>query len=287
MMHVAVPLYTHPNFQVFHVRFKSTPATTWACKGDYPISLFFCTKGAQTSLTVNNRVLSPTFLSWKKTNFLYRGSNTALLSWHATAITEFIEIRLKAAYLSKLINSTPSEWPALFHLDSPVKQVFYGEQARPLQPENNQIVNNIIHASLKPTKYQELVFEALVMEAVAYACSQLQHQLTPGKLPESHTQIALQAQKHINANKGRKQFTIIGLAQQLGTNETTLKQAFKATFGKTLFRYFQERNMQGAKEALQAGQSITDVATKYGYMHIAHFSAAFKKEFGVPPSRIQ
>ncbi|MGN6419994.1 MAG: helix-turn-helix domain-containing protein [Pseudobacter sp.] len=56
-------------------------------------------------------------------------------------------------------------------------------------------------------------------------------------------------------------------------------------FTRTIFRYYQERNMQTAKEALQAGESIASVSGKLGYSSLVHFSYAFKREFGVPPSQ--
>lgn len=75
------------------------------------------------------------------------------------------------------------------------------------------------------------------------------------------------------------------LAAAVGTNECTLKRAFKEEFGMTVFAYIFSRRMELAAAMLRdPALSMSDVALSLGYDHMCHFSSAFKKFYGVPPS---
>lgn len=75
------------------------------------------------------------------------------------------------------------------------------------------------------------------------------------------------------------------LAAAVGTNECTLKRAFKEEFGMTVYAYVYRRRMELAAAMLRdPALSMADVALSLGYDHLSHFSAAFKKFYGVPPT---
>lgn len=75
------------------------------------------------------------------------------------------------------------------------------------------------------------------------------------------------------------------LAATVGTNECTLKRAFKEEFGMTVYAYIFSRRMELAAAMLRdPALSMSDVALSLGYDHMSHFSSAFKKFYGVPPS---
>lgn len=75
------------------------------------------------------------------------------------------------------------------------------------------------------------------------------------------------------------------LAALVGTNECTLKRAFKEEFGMTVYAYIFSRRMELAAAMLRdPALTMSDVALSLGYDHMSHFSSAFKKFYGVPPS---
>jgi len=75
------------------------------------------------------------------------------------------------------------------------------------------------------------------------------------------------------------------LAKQFGVSETKLKTEFRQLFGKPLYQYFQDRQMEVAKELiLENRQLIKDISFKFGYENPSKFSQAFKKCHGVSPS---
>lgn len=80
-------------------------------------------------------------------------------------------------------------------------------------------------------------------------------------------------------------WTLSNLAKNFGTNIQTLKTSFKAEFDTGIFSYYQHLRMDHALTMLREQKlSIPEVSECLGYSHQNHFSAAFKKHFGYPPS---
>lgn len=80
--------------------------------------------------------------------------------------------------------------------------------------------------------------------------------------------------------------TIAALARIVGTNEFTLKRAFKETFGITVFGYVRQRRMERAAANLHAGRSVSETAGDVGYECPRCFADAFRRYFGVLPSEV-
>ena len=77
------------------------------------------------------------------------------------------------------------------------------------------------------------------------------------------------------------------LAEKFGVSETKLKTEFKQLFGKPVYQYFKERQMQLASQLLMQNQlAVKEVAYKLGYENTSKFSAAFKKYHDVLPSEV-
>ena len=77
------------------------------------------------------------------------------------------------------------------------------------------------------------------------------------------------------------------LARRVNISETKLKNNFKTVFGVPIYQYFQKARMRAAREVLETHKySIKQVALEMGYVNLSNFSTAFRKEFGVLPSKI-
>lgn len=77
------------------------------------------------------------------------------------------------------------------------------------------------------------------------------------------------------------------LARTAGINEYKLKRGFKEMFGTTVFGYLSEARLEMARVTLAENQkSATEIAFDLGYGSVQHFSNAFKKKFGVSPTRL-
>lgn len=78
------------------------------------------------------------------------------------------------------------------------------------------------------------------------------------------------------------------LARLAGLNEFKLKKGFKELFGQTVFGYLSDYRLADAKAQLQERQkTASELAFELGYSSVQHFSAAFKKKFGVSPTALR
>ncbi len=106
------------------------------------------------------------------------------------------------------------------------------------------------------------------------------------RIKSSHRQKALAARDHLDGQLQNPP-TISELSRIVGTNEFTLKQAFKETLGTTVFAYVSRRRMEHATFLLQQGMTVALAAEEVGYRCVRSFSAAFRRQVGCAPSVIR
>lgn len=82
---------------------------------------------------------------------------------------------------------------------------------------------------------------------------------------------------------GRSSLTQI--ASDLGITPIHLTQTFKRSEGIPLYRYQTQLRLGRALARLPEQEDITDLAFELGYSSHSHFTAAFRSEFGMTPSR--
>jgi len=74
--------------------------------------------------------------------------------------------------------------------------------------------------------------------------------------------------------------TLAWLCQQVGTNECTLKQGFRACFGTTMYRMLTDIRMHKARELRDTGLPLSAIASQVGYQHVGSFGEAFGRYWG-------
>ncbi len=78
------------------------------------------------------------------------------------------------------------------------------------------------------------------------------------------------------------------LSKHFGTNTNKLMTLFRKLFGKSIFEYLSELRMEHARQLLlDEAMLVTEVARTVGYKNPNHFSAAFKKHYGISPSEVK
>ncbi len=68
---------------------------------------------------------------------------------------------------------------------------------------------------------------------------------------------------------------------------TRLNRAFKYVFGHTVFDYLRHKRLEIAKQMLESGQNVTEIAYELGFSSPAHLSREFAKKFGISPKKYQ
>ncbi len=75
------------------------------------------------------------------------------------------------------------------------------------------------------------------------------------------------------------------LAELMHLNEDYLTRIFKKETGMSIKSYIIQQKMNAARELLQTTSlSVSSVAIQLGYTNFSHFSASYKKEFGITPA---
>ena len=105
------------------------------------------------------------------------------------------------------------------------------------------------------------------------------------ELPNSDRLRVLKIEKLLCENLEKKFEGIDALADKFKISPTKLKSDFKLMHGKSIFQYFQEKQMLLAKQILEIEDiRIKELAYKFGYENAGKFSQAYKKHFNVLPS---
>jgi AraC-like DNA-binding protein len=78
------------------------------------------------------------------------------------------------------------------------------------------------------------------------------------------------------------------LARMAMMSSTKLKIRFKEVYGMKLYEYYNNNRLAKAKQWIESGTaSVQDAAYRIGFTSSSNFSKAFKKEFGVLPSKLK
>lgn len=86
--------------------------------------------------------------------------------------------------------------------------------------------------------------------------------------------------EHLSENIRKEDLTNL-----LHLNEDYLTRIFKKETGQSIKTYIIKRKMDTARELLQTTSlSVSSVAIQLGYNNFSHFSASYKKEFGITPA---
>ena len=85
-----------------------------------------------------------------------------------------------------------------------------------------------------------------------------------------------------------KDHSLSDLSLQFGINQSKLKKNFKALFGVPVIEYVFNLKMNYAHSLIfDHGKYVAEAAPIVGYKNANHFATAFKRKFGVSPSRLK
>lgn len=83
-------------------------------------------------------------------------------------------------------------------------------------------------------------------------------------------------------------YSLSELAHEAGMSVSALKAKFREAFGRPVFAFLSDRRLDLARDLLlKEGWPISRVAYHVGYSHQSSFALAFKRRFGVSPSRMR
>lgn len=157
----------------------------------------------------------------------------------------------------------------------------------PLPPEVASLARNLVSSVQR--NGSDVTIEACALDIISATILLVS--------PESNRRFAhllhrdrIAVQKVINLIKSdlAHLWTIAELADATGIGAKRLKQQFPRETGLSVYAYLQECRMQAAQSLLaEHGHSVTETALEVGYSSLSHFSALFRRRFGVSPSTMR
>ncbi|PIG91089.1 AraC family transcriptional regulator [Gloeocapsopsis sp. IPPAS B-1203] len=171
-------------------------------------------------------------------------------------------------------------WKQLFRGDD-WKVAFYPTVTPAMRAIAQQLWNSPYRGEARRLYLHSKVLELLAMHL--NLIGEDQHHLTDWQLKPSTIDCIYYARDILLTNLEHPP-SVIELAQQVGVSDRTLQRGFRELFGKTVFGYLTDQRMALAEQWLRHGNiTITEVAMITGYSNPGHFTAAFKRKFGITP----
>jgi AraC-like DNA-binding protein len=130
--------------------------------------------------------------------------------------------------------------------------------------------------------YEELIVTAMLLAQPHSFTDRLQRLERP-VLPRDVRRALEYIDAHLDAP-----VTLAGLAAVTGVPGRTLLKHFKDHHGVSPMRYWRDRRFARARDALlhaRNGESVTDIATAWGFYHLGRFAMEYSRRFGENPSQ--
>lgn len=209
--------------------------------------------------------------------------------WHRRPSDRFVEINISLATFRTWLPQSDPMQEVVENMLSRNESGALLTQPLSISLHLQQIVNDLLRQDIDGD-WQELFCSGKIMELIARTF----HQQRVRERYSSHSKDLsgemrkLMAQaKQILENRMATPPSLAELSTDLGTNENYLKKYFKMCYQTTIYGYVTQIRMQKARELLQDGERpIKEISRFLGYHNPAHFSASFKKHFGVMPKSV-
>ena len=200
---------------------------------------------------------------------------------------QYLRIEIDLNTIRKFVdelNSVPSQLQALIENKNPQRFHF---NVGGITPQMQTIVQQISQHPYQGA-IARMYLEAKALELLAMQLTQLT------ELRSDATNLSLRPKsidriyqaKDILMSRLENPPSISELTQQVGLGERTLRRGFRELFDTTVVGYLTSLRMKQAECYLREKKlSICEVANLVGYSNLSHFSAAFKRQFGITPSQ--
>ncbi len=222
-------------------------------------------------------------------NVFYTKGFQGLSEWSSRFPLRIFEINMTPDFFKKYLPEGHRLFDDFRKAMFQKRSAVLGHQNYPITLEMFTVINDIIQCQ------RQGIFKRIFLESKVISLLLLQlEQITLLTAKNTHKSLKkedvekMYAVKELLDMNFKKANTLIDLARKVGTNEYTLKKGFKELFGTSVFQYWKGLRLETAKNMLvEEGLSVQEVSRKIGYKNPQHFTAAFKRQFGIVPSSLK
>ncbi len=165
--------------------------------------------------------------------------------------------------------------------------LYMPESLPPLYAYLNQLYELLRQKSmlLKQPNFQQLILQDFLPLLVSALPQQNQGKSSVKTYQRSH--LVKQAEDYMLSHLAQP-LTLADLCQALGTSSRTLSYGFQEMFGMSPIAYLKVLRLQGVYRALKVteptNQTIANIASRFGFWSLGHFTQDYKQMFGELPS---
>lgn len=249
----------------------------------------YVVRGSKTYATGSNNTLLASMVQ-QQYNYLFLPQEAFQLNWPSNEQVELFELGMSPEVFSHML---PENHPLYEGYMGSMKNMIPASISQtnlPLLPRFSAILYDMLNCPLE-NRYKQLYVRSKATELLLFQLEQYENfsetaSSQTKELKKEEVERMYLAREIILGNLNSP-CSLIDLAHQVGTNEAYLKSHFKKIFGTTVFGFVHQLKMEQARELLLNGKNVSEVAYITGYKYIPNFTKAFKKYFGVAPTRLK
>lgn len=216
--------------------------------------------------------------------------------WSLTQPSKMVRLSRKGTRVRKVIITVPWDWidRILADKDLPNRNLArFAATHRGYatwRPSLHAVAlaEQIINPSHAPAPLARMSVESRAIEILREALESLiaDESEAPCAAPATKTQAKAQAVRAYVRARYTENPSLKKMARDLGMSVGTMQAAFKSVYGRTIADFCRELRLEHARIAIEReGKSVAEAAYGAGYSNPANFSTAFKRQFGLSPTR--
>lgn len=219
-------------------------------------------------------------------NIIYANQMSGEMHWNSREFCLF-EVNLSPVFFKKYLPEDSVSFNRFRRFMEDGQSGILHSENRLISLQMYRVIDEIIHCNRKGL-FKRMFLEAKVIELLLLQLEQ-GHGDGPGNstLKKKDTEKIYAVREYILSHL-QEVSSLADLARTVGTNEFILKKGFRELFGTTVFGFWNDAKMEQARKMLsEQGMNVCEVSDSVGYKNPRHFSAAFKKKFGVSPGAVR
>ena len=228
----------------------------------------------------------PHSTNWSQ-NFKFDPNNEYIHCCLGETDLHFIHLSYTQEYFNQFLPD--EQWADILRTRISKKERLIGDHFSGITIAQEQALKNILNCPLEG-KLGLMMMETSLIQVILIQLHSLFYKEEAFKQPIANRRDieVIQQLKEYLTKSFLEDHCLPTLARQFGTNTNKLMSLFKKIFGKSIFEFIAEQRMGHATQLLQEyGLTVTEVARRVGYKNPNHFSAAFKRRYGINPSELK
>lgn len=250
---------------------------------DLPATLIMVSRGNTISVKTGGSL--PAEIHTNRCRLLFDKGSSTTFSYKGQGKWEFFEIRMSLSLLNGLPDDICPAWDSFMKKAAKHKEAIFSGSNLYYRNALKDTAYTLLNEPFAEAAFREKYFTVKLHEILLHVMHEslsLSAGANSGITDKEHM-LTSKTKQILDKVQSCRDFTIQSIAEELDTNETTLKQSFKKVTGVSIYQYYLHKQMTLAQQLLNDGHPVSGVALKVGYSAIAHFSHQFKKYFGTSP----